>query len=194
MNNALQLPVRRLALALALGLCTASLVAVAAEPGDTTEVEIRNNGVTERVVLLDLGIGESRQLYSDAGTLVTATRTADALELDIAGDRTRVAMPSDTLSDDAITALVNDARADGDSGKTRIVRVHRTGAGDAETVDITGDARVLVLKRGDGVQTIDAEGVDLLLDDAGDSDGKRVIVKRTRSAVDEDRASEAASR
>jgi hypothetical protein len=187
MNNTLQFPLRRLAFALALGLCTASLVAVAAEPvaGDTTEVEISNHGVTERVVLVDLAVGESRQLYSEAGTLVTATRTADALELDIAGDRTHVAMPSHTLSDDAIAALVEDVRASGDEkSKTRIVRVHRTGAGDASTVDVVGDARVLVLKRGDGTQAIDADGIDLLLNDADGSDGKRVIVKRTVSDTD----------
>lgn len=181
------LPLHRLAFALALCLGAASLASVAAEPRDTTRVEIGQHGSSEVVVLEDLAIGESRQLYSEAGTRVTATRTAEAIELDIGGDKTRVVMPAPGLSDDAIAALVRDAHA-ADDGKTRIVRVHRADAGDATTVDVSGaaagDARVVVIKRDGDVQSVDLEGIDVLLDGAPAADGKRIIVKRTITSGD----------
>lgn len=181
-------PLRRLTLALALSLAVASLATVAAEPQETTRVEIGQNGSSEVVVLDDLAIGESRQLYSEAGTLVTATRTADAIELDIGGDKTRVSMPTPDLSDAAFAAIMRDAHAS-DDGKTRIVRVHRADAGDATTVDVSGDgeSRVVVIKRDGEMQTIDLDGIDVLLDEAAPADGKRIIVKRTIKSGDTDK-------
>lgn len=180
------LPLRRLTLALALSLTVASLATVAAEPQETTRVEIGQNGSSEIVVLDDLAVGESRQLYSEAGTLVTATRTADAIELDIGGDKTRVVMPTPDMSEDAIAAIVRDAH--GGDGTARLVRVHRTDAGDATTVDVSGDgeSRVVVIKRDGELQTMDLDGIDVLLDEGAPADGKRIIVKRTIKSDDAD--------
>lgn len=178
MNTSLHLPLRRLAVALVLGLGMAGVVAAAGDTTDVTEIDITANGRSEHVVLENLAVGESRQLYSAAGTLVTATRTADAIELDIGGEKTVVRMP-EAIDDDAIAAFVRDAGA-GDGGK-RVIRLQRSAAGDAATVDVSGEgSRVLVLSHKDGdLEVLDGDDVDALLDSAG-TDGKRVIVKRKR--------------
>src|SRR5687768_8625379 len=84
--------VSRLTLALALSLSAASLVAFAGEGVETTEIEVIANGQSEKVRIESLKVGETRQLYSEAGTLVTATRLADSLQLDIAGEKTKIPM------------------------------------------------------------------------------------------------------
>lgn len=165
----------RLALALAIVLATGA--AVAAPPRDNTRIEIGKNGNTEVVVLDDMAIGESRQLYSEAGTLVTAVRTNEAIELDIGGDKTRVTLPDPDLSPEAIARIVAGA---GD-GSPAIVRIQRDGA----AAGAEGKQRVVMIASKDGsVETIDAEDVKLLVD--GDAlvvdGGKRVIVQRTRAA------------
>lgn len=174
------LPIRRLSLALALGLGLASLAAFAGETSDVTEVEITVAGKTEKVVLEDMKPGESRQLYSEAGTLVTAVRTADGIELDIAGEKTRIAMLDDELSPEALVALID---AEGDDGKVhRVVKVHHDG--DTHASHSIDGKRTVVLVSGDDadVHTLDegTEDISVLLDEAGAGagDGKRVIVKR----------------
>ena len=77
-----------------LALACASTLSAAAFAGESTQIEVRNNGITEKVTIDDMKVGETRQLYSEAGTLVTATRTADALTLDIAGEKTTVDLGS----------------------------------------------------------------------------------------------------
>lgn len=179
--------VRRLSLALLLGLGMASLSAVATTPEttETTNIQVITNGKTENVVLHNLKIGESRQLYSEGGTLVSAVRTADAIELDIDGEKTRIGMHDGPLTPDQIAALVVEAEHT-DGASPRVIRVQRRGGGDAQ-VDAK---RVVLVSTADGsLQTIDGDAagdIELLLKDAGVSTdgGKRIIVKRhvTRDA------------
>ena len=172
------LPIRRLSLALALGFGLASLAAFAGATHDVTDVEISAAGKTEKVVLEDLKVGESRQLYSEAGTLVTATRTADAIELDIAGEKTSIAVLDGEFSSDALGALIEAA---GDDGKVqRVVRVQHDG--DTHTTHSVDGKRTIVLVSGDAADVHalheGTEDIGVLLDDAAPGDGKRVIVKR----------------
>ena len=170
----------RLIFALALGLSTASLVAFAAEPTETTDIEVVNNGKSEKVSLENLKVGETRQLYSEAGTLVTAVRTADAIELDIAGDKTRIAIfephmgELGELGEAEIDALI-EAHAGAHGSQKRVVRIER----DAVEGDAGKDGkRKVVIVHGDGA-THDVHGEHPhVLIKHGDADGKQVIVKR----------------
>ena len=175
--RSIHLPLRRLSFALVLGLACASLTSIAAESSDVTEIEVASGGNVERVTLDDLKVGESRQLYSEAGTLVTATRTADAIELDIAGEKTRIVMPGDGLSSKALHVI-----SDGDHDGHRIVEIHRKD-GSHESHGVDGERRVVVIAGDDAdVHTLDGtEDISVMLealggDDSGD--GKRVVVKR----------------
>lgn len=172
---------QRLAFAIALTLPAASLVALAAEPSETTDIEVRANGKSEKLSLTDLKVGETRQLYSEAGTLVTATRTAESLELDIAGDKTSIRMLDHAGMDDAeLTALIEAHHGDGEV--KRVVRIHREHA-DAAHAAAHGAGehkKIIVLSRKDGqVSGHDGEHAEFLLErDADGTDGKQVIVKR----------------
>lgn len=170
---------RRLTLSTAIGLCMASAAALAIEASDSTEVQVSVDGKTETVVLDNLKIGESRQLYSEAGTLVTAVRTADGIELDIGGEKTRINLPEPGVSGDALADFLLDGRDAGD-GKTRIVRVHKSKDGAPATVNVqAGGAKRVVLVSHDGeIETLDADTIDALIDEAGSTNGKRVVVKR----------------
>jgi hypothetical protein len=172
----------RLSFAVALSLSAASLVAFAAEPSDTTEIEVVSNGKSEKVSITDLKIGETRQLYSEAGTLVTATRTAESLELDIAGDKTSIRMLDHPALDDAELAALIEAHGGGEGDVKQVIRLHRDHA-DAAHAAGHGDGprhKVIVLSGKDGEEFAhDGEHAEFLLKhgDAG-TDGKRVIVKR----------------
>lgn len=176
---------QRLSLAIALSLASVSMIALAAEPRnssiatETTEVEIIANGVSEKISLEDMQVGETRQLYSEAGTLVTAHRTAESLELDIAGEKTSIRMIDPGAMDGPELAALIEAHGAGD-GRRRVVHVHRDGkhaAGDAGD----GHRKIVMISSGDGsVHDIDADDVHVLLDEADAGDGKRVIVKRKR--------------
>lgn len=167
----------RLALSLALGLSAASLVAFAADASETTDIEVIAGGVSEKISIDDLAIGETRQLYSEAGTLVTATRTRDTLELDIGGDRTSIRMIEPGAIDDAgIAALIEAHGAKAGEGK-RIVHIHR----DARDVDVdvrTGHKVVLVKSGEVEVHDLDAGAEALVLKHSGEPGAKQVIVKR----------------
>jgi hypothetical protein len=175
----------RLAFALALSLSAASLVAFAAESSETTDIEVVANGKSEKVSLVDLKIGETRQLYSEAGTLVTATRTAESLELDIAGDKTSIKMlqPGDIdgLGEAELAALI-EAHGGADGDVKRIVRIHREHADGEHAAHADGapHKRIVVLNGKDGeLRTLHGDHADVMvkhLDAAGD--GKQVIVKR----------------
>lgn len=172
----------RLALALAVAVAAAS--AVAAPSTETTRVEIGKHGTTEVVVLDDMKVGESRQLYSEAGTLVTAVRTQDAIELDIGGDKTRVTLPDADLSPEALADLI--AQSGSGNGTPTIVRVQRA-AGDVNA-SLAGKQRVVMIAGKDGaVETIDVDGASVHVD--GDvlsvDGGKRVIVQRKRVVADD---------
>ncbi|MCI1711503.1 MAG: hypothetical protein LKM32_14450 [Chiayiivirga sp.] len=179
---------QRLALALALSLPAASLVALAGETTETTDIEIVANGTSEKVSLDNLKVGETRQLYSEAGTLVTAIRTADAIELDIAGEKTRIAMfePGQGEPDEARIEALIDAHAGDADGEKRIVRIER------EVIASEGDAkhdgqRKVVIIKGDG-STHDLHGDHphlLVKHGDGHGDGKTVIVKRRIHKEDE---------
>lgn len=179
---------QRLALALALSLSAASLVALAGETTETTDIEIVANGTSEKVSLDNLKVGETRQLYSEAGTLVTAIRTADAIELDIAGEKTRIAMfePGQGEPDEARIEALIDAHAGDADGEKRIVRIER------EVIASEGDAkhdgqRKVVIIKGDG-STHDLHGDHphlLVKHGDGHGDGKTVIVKRRIHKEDE---------
>jgi hypothetical protein len=173
----------RLALSVALTLSAASLVAVAGEASETTDIEVSANGVSEKVSIADLKIGETRQLYSEAGTLVTATRTAETLELDIAGDKTSIKMvePGD-IDDVEIAALLEAHGADAKDGHKRIVRIHRdTKHGDAgEHGD--GLRKIVLVKAGEGeAHELDGDTEALLVKHLGEPGTKQVIVKRRLS-------------
>lgn len=170
----------RLAFALVLSLSVTSLVALAAEPLETTEIEVVSKGKSEKLSIDDLKVGETRQLYSEAGTLVTAMRTADAIELDIAGEKTRIALIEPGHGDfgeaeiEALIEAHTDAHADGEK---RIVRIER------EVVDGPGEGaqagkRKIVVIGGDGA-THDLHGEHPhVLIKHGDGDSKQVIVRR----------------
>ena len=173
--------IHRLALSVALSLSAASLVALAAEPQETTDVEIIANGSSEKVSIADLAVGQTRQLYSEAGTLVTATRTAESLELDIAGDKTSIRMVEHGDLDDAeVAALIE---AEGGDGAHRVVRIrhhdvaHGDGSADAHHGD--GKRKIVVVsgKDGDGHE-LDADAMELMLKHHGEPGAKQVIVKR----------------
>ena len=171
---------QRLAFALALSLSVASLVALAAEPLETTEIEVVSNGKSEKLSIDDLKVGETRQLYSEAGTLVTAVRTADAIELDIAGEKTRIALIEPghgDLGDAEIEALIEAHAGAHADGEKRIVRIERDvveGEGDGTQVG----KRKIVMIGGHG-ETHDFHGEHPhVLIKHGDGDGKQVIVKR----------------
>ena len=177
---------QRLTLAVALSLSAASLVAVAGEASETTDIEVVNNGKSEKLSITDLKVGETRQLYSEAGTLVTATRTAESLELDIAGDRTSIRMIDPAGLDDAELAALIEAHAGGGDDVKRVIRVHREHA-DGEHAKHTehaahGEAhrKVIVLAGEDGeVRALHGDDPEILLKHLdADGDGKHVIVKR----------------
>lgn len=176
---------QRLSLAVALSLSAASLAAFAAEPVETTDIEVVNDGVSEKVSIADLKVGETRQLYSEAGTLVTATRTAESLELDIAGDKTSIRMIEPEGLDDAELAALIEAHggADGDGKVKRVVRIHRE-HGDASRAEHAAHAeahhKVIVLTGKDGeVRTLHGDHPEVFVKHLdADGDGKHVIVKR----------------
>ena len=173
---------QRLAFALALSLSGASLVAFAAEPLETTEIEVVNNGKSEKLSIDDLKVGETRQLYSEAGTLVTAVRTADAIELDIAGEKTRIALIDHghgDLGDAEITAMIEAHAGAHADGEKRIVRIER------EVVDGVGDQsepgkrKIVVIGANGETHDLHGEHPHVLIKHGdGDVDGKHVIVKR----------------
>lgn len=173
----------RLTLAVALSLSAASLVAVAGEAGETTDIEVVSNGKREKISLTDLKIGETRQLYSEAGTLVTATRTAESLELDIAGDKTSIRMidPAAGLDDAELAALIEAHAGEAGEGKVkRVIRVHADGEHAAHAAHHEAHRKVIVLsgKDGDLRALHGADEVELLQHLDADGDGKHVIVKR----------------
>jgi hypothetical protein len=192
---------RRLALALALALPAVSLVALAETANETTDVEILANGVSEKLSIADLKVGETRQLYSEAGTLVTATRTAESLELDIGGDKTSIRMIEPHGLDAAGLAHVIEAHGDEtDDGLRRVIRIkrdasHGDGTEHAEHAD--GHSKLIVIRSKDGEhQELDAAEIDALVnvvliknggDPGSDTPHKQVIVKRkvTRPADDQ---------
>ena len=164
--------VSRLALALAVSLSAASLVAFAGDAVDTTEIEVIANGKSEKISIDSLKMGETRQLYSEAGTLVTATRLKDSLQLDIGGEKTSVPMiEAGDLSDDELLALVE---ADGVTvdGKKHVIRIHHAG----DKAD--GAHRKIVMLDGkDGTaHELDGHEPHVIVKSGGE--GKQVIVKR----------------
>ena len=163
-NNTL---VTRLALALAMTLPAAAFAA------DTTDIEVVNNGVTEKVSIEDLKVGETRQLYSEAGTLVTATRTAESLVLDIGGDKTTVPMiEAGDLSEAEVMALLD---KQGGDGKKHVIRLHHAEGG--EHAKAGGHRRVVVVDAKDGeLQELDGDLPRVIVKDG--AQGKQVIVKR----------------
>ena len=177
--------VSRLALAFALSLSAASLVAMAGEATDTTEVEVVANGKSEKISIDGLKVGETRQQYSEAGTLVTATRTAEALVLDIGGDKTTVPMiEAGDLSEEELLALVAAHGGDGADGKKRVVRIHHATDG---THDKAGapHRKVIMIDGKDGeVRHLEGDGPHVIVDKNGE--GKQVIVKRRVVKADAD--------
>lgn len=172
----------RLTFAIALSVSAASLVAFAAEPSETTDIEVVSNGRSEKLSLTDLKLGETRQLYSEAGTLVTATRTAESLELDIAGDKTSIRMLDHHGMDDAELAALAEAHGGGEGEVKHVVRIHREHA-DAAHAAAHGDGlrkKVIVLSGKDGQEiTHHGDHGELLLEHAAaGAEGKHVIVKR----------------
>ena len=171
--------VSRLALALAVSLSAASLVAFAGEAVGTTEIEVINNGVSEKISLADLKMGETRQLYSEAGTLVTATRLKDSLQLDIGGVKTTVPMmEAGDLSEDELLALIESdgAKADG----KHVVRIHRADGAKGDGAH----RKVVVLDSKDGeLRTLHGDEPHVIVKHGGE--GKQVIVKRHVSKGDD---------
>lgn len=164
----------RLALAIALVLSATSLVAFAGEASETTDIEVVAAGVSEKVSIEDLAVGETRQLYSEAGTLVTATRTADTLELDIGGDKTSIRMIEPGELDDPEIAALIEAHGAG-AGSKRVVRIHRDAKhGDAAEHD--GVRKIVLVHAGEG----EAHDLDdaVLVKHLGEPGAKQVIVKR----------------
>lgn len=183
----------RLTLAVALTLSAASLVAAAGETSEITDIEVVNGGKSEKISLTDLKVGETRQLYSEAGTLVTATRTAESLELDIAGDKTSIRMIEPGALDDPELAALIEAHggAEGDGKVKRVIRVrHGEGADGAHAEHAAhGEAhrKVIVLSGKEGAHPLDGDDVEVFLKHHGEAgaDGKRVIVKRRVSKGDD---------
>lgn len=170
----------RLALSIALGLSAASLVAFAGEARETTDIEVIADGVSEKVSIENLAVGETRQLYSESGTLVTATRTAETLELDIAGEKTSIRMIEPANLDDAgIAALIEAHGGEAGDGAKRIVRIHRDAkAGDAGAHG-DGLRKIVLVKAGDGqAHELDAEANAVFVKHLGEPGAKQVIVKR----------------
>ena len=178
----------RLALSIALTLSAASLVAFAGEASETTDIEVTANGVSEKVSIANLKVGETRQLYSEAGTLVTATRTAETLELDIAGDKTSIKMiePSE-MGDVEIAALLEAHGADAKDGEKRIVRIHRDTRVDGEIASDSGVRKIVLVKAGEGeVHELDADTDAVFVKHLGEPGAKQVIVKRRVVKADAD--------
>jgi hypothetical protein len=168
--------IKRFAVAIALCLSAASLVAFAGETREITEIEVIANGVSEKMKIEDLAIGETRQLYSEAGTLVTATRTAESLELDVGGTKTSIRMlDGGALDDPEILALIAAHDADAEPGSKRVIRIH---AGDGEHAAHADGKhrRVIVLGDKGGVHDLDGADGELRIDK--DGAGPHVIVKR----------------
>lgn len=166
-----------------LALACALTLSASAFAAETTEIEVIANGNSEKVKVEDLEVGETRQLYSEAGTLVTATRTADALLLDIGGDKTTVPMmEAGDLGDEQIQALIASHHAEGAEGK-RVIRVHHA---DGEHAKGEGRHRkVIVLEGKDGEPLeLEGEGPHVVVKDG--TDGKQVIVKRKVTKSDAD--------
>lgn len=169
--------VSRLALACALTLSAAAFAA------DTTEIEVVANGVSEKVSIEDLQIGETRQLYSEAGTLVTATRTADALQLDIGGDTTTVPMiEARDLGDEEIQALIAQHHGEGAEGK-RVIRIHRA---DGEHAKGDGMHRKVIVLEGKDGEPLELEGEGPHVVVKHGAEGKQVIVKRKVTKAEAD--------
>lgn len=172
------------AIACAVALTIAAGVSAASASSDTMDIEIRTAAGTEKLSLVDLAPGETRQVYSEAGTLVTATRTADLLVLDIGGDKTEIRMfDAQGLGADGHHVWV-DKDVEGDSDGRHVVRIH-AGHSDGVAVFHGDDAahaerKIVVMRNHDAgdADAIEAEVIDLLGDGAVSGDGKQVIVKR----------------
>ena len=177
--------VSRLALAFALSLSAGSLVAMAGEASDTTEIEVVANGKSEKISIDGLKVGETRQQYSEAGTLVTATRTADSLVLDIGGEKTTVHMvePSEISAEELDKLL---ATVDGADGGKRVVRFHH--ATDGKHAEGEAGHRRVFIVHADGddgeLRELEGDGAHVIVDKAGE--GKQVIVKRRVVKADAD--------
>lgn len=162
----------RLALALAMSLSAASLVAFAGEAVDTTEIEVIANGKSEKVSIENLKMGETRQLYSEAGTLVTVTRLKDSLQLDIGGEKTSVPMvEAGDLSEEELLALVEAGGGKGD-GKRHVIRIHAAG----DKAD--GAHRKIVMLDGKDGDLRELHGHEPHVIVKDGAEGKQVIVKR----------------
>jgi len=162
------IPAARLALALCFALSGSTLALAAGS--DTTQIEVINNGVSEKIELDALKIGETRQVHSEAGTLVTVTRLAESIELDIAGEKNSVPMiePGE-LSHGELATI------EGDGDKRRVIRLHHGKDGAHAKVD--GQRRVIVIETdGEGTHGLEGDGPHVVIDKSGE--GKQVIVKR----------------
>lgn len=169
-------------LAFALAISAASLVAFAGEAVDSTEIEVVANGQSEKVRIENLKVGETRQIYSEAGTLVTATRLADSLQLDIAGDKTSIPMvEAGDLSEEELLALVGkEGAAD---GKQHVVRIHHADHAKGAAGE-PGLRKVIMIDGKDGdLHALEGDGPHVIVKHGGE--GKQVIVKRTLKKADE---------
>ncbi len=175
----------RATFAVALALSAASLVAYAGEASDSTEIQVFANGKQEKITLDDLKIGETRQVYSEAGTLVTVTRLADSIELDIAGEKTSVPMHH-ALGENEWGAMIEGEQTLAEAGK-HVVRIHKIGEGG----DHAGaHHKVIVLdKDGEGPHEIELDGAQIVMKHDGPGE-KAVFVKRK---VVKDAAADAAT-
>lgn len=165
-----RIPAARLALALCIALSGSALAL--AKDTDTTEIEVINNGVSEKIALASLKIGETRQVHSETGTLVTVTRLAESIELDIGGEKTSVPMiePGE-MSHEELVALGDE----GHGGKRRVIRLHHGQGGADAKAD--GEPRVIVIDAaGHGGHRLEGDGPHVVVDKSGE--GKQVIVKR----------------
>jgi hypothetical protein len=185
-------PLHRLGLALGLALGGLSAVASAAGTSETTEVKISSNGQTEVVRIDNLAIGETRQLYSEAGTLVTAHRTEQTLELDIGGDKTSIKMLVPGAGDDLVWIESDDdatASADGRMLRKHVVRLHGAQDGDAHA-SADGRHKIVMIDDSGAVHELDGLGEDelhiVLKDGDGEGHEKHVVVERKVIVTDSD--------
>lgn len=135
----------------------------------------------------ELAAGESRGLYTDAGTAVTVRRTEEGLSIETAERTVQVPYPNDLAAGGESNVSVH-----GDGAHERVVIVHGDGGGAHPEGTQRHQKRVIVVKRGDAGDTdvsVDVRAGDLedladleaLADiHAADADGhhKVVIVRK----------------
>jgi hypothetical protein len=174
----------------ALALALASLIGAAMADSNTTEIKLL--GKDKKLETLkfegELPIGESRGLYTDAGTAVTVQRTEQGLRIETPERSIDVPYPN---ADEQVVGGASNVMIHGDGQNKRVIVMHgdkdhamhkgaemhkrhvivlNDGEGGGESADADVDAALKQLAELEDLDAIDVEGAN--------SDKKVVVIRK----------------